>query len=97
MKFIRPISEKKVKELEKELEIQKKRLFDAAEETVESVRKEFSLESLIRAYPLHSGAFLFFGGLMMTQLALAKSKKAGLTKSLSSETHPHSGPALSRS
>lgn len=89
MKLIKPISEKKVKELEEEIEIQKKRFFNAAGEAVESVRKEFSLESLIRAYPLHSGAFLFFGGLMMTQLALAKNKKALSTKS-SSRSISHS-------
>lgn len=70
MKLIRPISEKKRRILEEELETQKKRFANAARQSAEKIRLDLSLVKVLREHPLQSATVLALGGFIVAQFAL---------------------------
>lgn len=68
MKLIRPISEEKRRNIEEELEIQKKRFANATRQTAEKIRIDVSILKLWRDRPLQTATVLAVGGFVAGQL-----------------------------
>ena len=64
--------ESKRKELEKELEIQKKRFFEATQKSTNIMQQDLLLTNWVREYPIETSLCLLFAGFMTSIILYPK-------------------------
>jgi hypothetical protein len=67
MKLIKPISEERRRQLEEELELQKKRFSEATQSTSDALTKSLSVLDWFRRHPRELAAVSFATGLLAAQ------------------------------
>lgn len=63
MKLVRPVSEEKRRELQRDLEAQEQRLRAAASRAADALQQNLSIAKWIQQYPVESALFLVAGGI----------------------------------